>query len=54
MSSADSNNPLSDSLMQEEVAKMVMHLQDNDSCTSHQVIYSSVFLFWFLYNLLLF
>ncbi|CAH8466708.1 unnamed protein product [Schistosoma guineensis] len=37
MSSADSNNPLSDSLMQEEVAKMVMHLQDNDSCTSHQL-----------------
>ncbi|KAK4473849.1 hypothetical protein MN116_003181 [Schistosoma mekongi] len=32
-SSTDSNNPLSDSLMQEQVAKMVMHLQDSDSCT---------------------
>ncbi|CAH8474489.1 unnamed protein product [Schistosoma rodhaini] len=37
MSSADSNNPLSDSLMQEQVAKMVIHLQDSDSCTSHQM-----------------
>ncbi|CAH8451698.1 unnamed protein product [Schistosoma turkestanicum] len=37
MSSTDSNNPLSDSLMHEQVAKMVMHLQDNDSCTSHQL-----------------
>ncbi|KAH8851333.1 Guanine nucleotide-releasing factor 2, partial [Schistosoma japonicum] len=40
-SSADSNNPLSDSLMQEQVAKMVMHLQDTDSCTQ-QVICTGV------------
>ncbi|CAH8447431.1 unnamed protein product [Heterobilharzia americana] len=30
MSTSEANNPLSDSLMQEQVAKMVMHLQDSD------------------------